>query len=152
MPYFMANEVNYDVGLALLHYCRLLHKANKKIIKSPKLSQFLLNLSYGLTKCNISSTQAFNEQRNKLRQVLQEYYNKFVLEHEDKKVIISPREIIIEIENMKKNQRFVQTINVLDILLEESKILNFALDNHNLDVFLKNSQSKSIIENNKLGL
>lgn len=141
----MNTEISYDIGLALLHYCRLLHKANKKIIKSSKLSQYLLNLSYSLTKCNISSTQAFNEQRNKLRQVLHEYYNKFVLEHEDSKTIISPRDVLIEIENMKRNQRFVHVMNVFDVLSEETKILIFALENHNLDVFLKNSQSKSII-------
>lgn len=148
----MNTEINYDAGLALLHYCRLIHKVNKKIIKSQKLSQYLLNLSYSLTKCNISSTQAFNEQRNKLKQVLHEYYNKFVIEHEDTKTIISPREILIEIENMKRNQRFVHMINFLDVLSEETKILMFALDNHNLDVFLKNSQSKNIIESNKLGI
>ena len=141
----MNTEISYDIGLALLHYCRLLHKANKKIIKSSKLSQYLLNLSYSLTKCNISSTQAFNEQRNKLRQVLHEYYNKFVLEHEDSKTIISPRDVLIEIENMKRSQRFVHVMNVLDVLSEETKIFIFALDNHNLDLFLKNSQSKSII-------
>jgi len=59
---------------------------------------------------------------------------------------------LIEIENMKRNQRFVHVINVLDVLSEETKILMFALDNHNLDVFLKNSQSKNIIESNKLGI
>ena len=53
---------------------------------------------------------------------------------------------------MKRNQKFVHAINVLDVLGEETKILMFALDNHNLDVFLKNSQSKSIIESNKLGI
>lgn len=148
----MGAEISYDVGLALLHYCRLLHKANKKVIKSSKLSQYLLNLSYSLTKCNISSTQAFNEQRNKLRQVLQEYYNKFMLEHEDIKIMISPREVLIDIDNMKRNQRFVHVMNVLEILGEETKVLIFALENNNLEVFVKNSHSKSIIESNKLGI
>lgn len=148
----MGLSVSYDVGLALLHYCRFIHKANKKVIKSSILSQFLLNLSYSLTRCNISSTQAFNEQRNKLKQVLHEYYNKFVLEYEDSKSIISPRDAMIEIENMKRNPRYVHAMSVLEAFGEETKILLFALDNHNLDLFFKNSQSKSIIESNKFGI
>jgi hypothetical protein len=71
-----------------------LHKVNKKLAKSQKLGQFLLNFSSSLSKAHISSSGTFNEQLNKLRQVLVEYYNKFLMECEDQRRMVSPREVL----------------------------------------------------------
>lgn len=53
---------------------------------------------------------------------------------------------------MKRQLRNVQAINVLDVLGEETKMLMFALNSQNLEVFQKNSQAKNVIESNKLGI
>ena len=62
--------MSYANAISLLHYCRLLHKINQKEVNSAIFSQFLLNISYQLTKIRISSQNSFNEQINKMKQVL----------------------------------------------------------------------------------
>ena len=92
--FFFKQEIAYEHSLSLLHYCRLLHKVNKKVVKSQKLSQFLINLSLSLIKANISTNSTFNEQTSKMKQVLHEYHSKFLMECEDAKVPIDLREVI----------------------------------------------------------
>jgi len=51
-------------------------------------------MSFSLNKASISSNNTFNEQLTKLRQVLREYNNKFLMEYEDMKIFINPKDIV----------------------------------------------------------
>jgi hypothetical protein len=58
--YFFKKELSYETALSLLHYCRLLHKANRKVLKSQGIGQFIVNLSESLSRCRIGSSNTFN--------------------------------------------------------------------------------------------
>ena len=88
----------YDDTLALIHYCRLIHKATK-IFSSMLLEQWLLTLSAELTKATVDSKCG---KAAKVTEVLNDYYKKYQKEHSVRRVSRNPNEAMEECSTLTR--------------------------------------------------
>lgn len=75
----------YDEGLAILHYCRLLHKTSLRTA-SPILSQWLLTLS-----CNLQKARPYEGNPEKIQKFIEttkDYYISYQKEHKENNLIV----------------------------------------------------------------
>ena len=66
---------NYEEAMAVLNYCRLVHKTTE-IQPSPILSQWLLHMCSQLQKVHFSGNSAKD-----LKKVMKDYYTRYKREH-----------------------------------------------------------------------
>lgn len=80
---------NYEEAVAILQYCRLVHKTCEKI-PSLTLSQWLLNISWHLQK---SKPQGSYEKIEKFVATAKDYFAKYKKEHKESNIFVSGEEV-----------------------------------------------------------
>jgi hypothetical protein len=104
------------------------------------MSQWLLKVSYELTRAKVAKNSSDKEQLDKLKEVIAEYHKKYQGEHKDIKTECQLGEVIQECEGLLQTNCLMN----LQILNQENLLLKKSMDGK-LDQFGKMSQSKTYL-------
>ncbi|CAM6006645.1 unnamed protein product [Sphagnum balticum] len=141
----MWGQVNYPTAIALLHYCRLIHKTHQAC-RNPLLSAWLLNVSEAMVRCQIAG-EADELKLVKLRQVIGEYHLKYIKEHADLRMEMGLEDAVRGLEQM---QVFSDDKRSLAMLLKETRLLKRSWEAGRLEWFGVEGQSKEFLDANRL--
>lgn len=84
---------NYDQALALLQYCRLIHKSCEET-SSQVCSQWLLNICKSLSQIKLENGE--KDKNDNLVDTLRKYLKKYEQEHKDNHLDVSLEDILAE--------------------------------------------------------